>query len=52
MTTFSAAISGPCRFDNGDRVPLYWIWDYTDDDGYPRIAAIANTAKQQNVRLL
>lgn len=46
----AAAVSGPCHFDNGDRVPLYWIWDLMNEDGYPRIIAVANTAKQTDVR--
>ena len=52
FVSISAAISGPCHFDNGDRVPLYWIWDFTNDEGYPRIAAIANTAKKTDVGTL
>ena len=44
-----APISGPCHFENGDRVPLYWIWDFTHAEGYARIAAICNTAKESDV---
>ena len=45
----TAPISGPCHFYNGDRVPLYWIWDFTNEEGYPRIAAICNTYKKTDV---
>ena len=47
-----AAISGPCHFDMGDRVPLYWIWDFTHPEGYPTIAAIANTEGGKHVGII
>ena len=47
-----AAISGPVHFQNGDRIPLYWIWDFSHKDGFPRIAAIANTGRKTNVSIV
>ncbi|KAK3607260.1 hypothetical protein CHS0354_002236, partial [Potamilus streckersoni] len=43
-TTFFTGVSGPVHFDaNGDREPFYWFWHFSHPEGYPRIAALANT---------
>ncbi|KAL3858495.1 hypothetical protein ACJMK2_013083 [Sinanodonta woodiana] len=42
-TTFMG-VSGPVHFDkNADREPFYWFWHFSHPEGYPRIAALANT---------
>ncbi|KAL3858493.1 hypothetical protein ACJMK2_013081, partial [Sinanodonta woodiana] len=47
-TTFMG-VSGPVHFDaNGDREPFYWLWHFSHPEGYPRIAALANTKSKVN----
>lgn len=39
-------MTGTVVFDgNGDIEPQYWVWDVTDDSGYPRIIALVDNTE-------